>query len=84
MSNECDNYKSITCKLDLPAPSQICFCPNPNKWCMKITSDGIIFNREEYPNSKPDDFAQAVIDILEKAFTVKFERKQPPYDRIDV
>ncbi len=48
---------------------------------MKIVRDkGIIFNREENPHANADDFAQAVIEILERSFSVKFERKSPPYD----
>lgn len=52
-----------------------------NTWIMKLTNKGIFFNRERYPNSSPDDFADAVISVLEKKFTVKFERKDPPYDK---
>ena len=62
-------------------PSEIHFCSSTGIWVMKLTESGIIFNRERYSDSKPDDFAQAVIDILEKNFSVKFERKNPPYDR---
>lgn len=62
--------------------NEIIFSPQPGEWVMKITKDkGILFNRESYPDAKPDDFAQAIIDILETAFTVKFERKNPPYNR---
>jgi|GEM_PF-2778204 hypothetical protein len=63
--------------------SDIIFHSEPGIWAMKITRDGILFNREAYPISQPEDFAQAVIDILENVFTVKFERKNPPYDRKD-
>ncbi len=62
--------------------SEIEFCCDTDKWVMKICRDrGILFNREEFPYSQPDDFANAVIEILEKCFTVKFEKLEPPYDR---
>ena len=45
-----------------------------NKWVMKlIDGEGIFFNREEFSDYSPDDFAKAVIEILEKEFNVKFE-----------
>ena len=50
-------------------------------WLMKISREGIFFNREVYPEATPDDFAWAVISILEKQFKVKFEKEDPPYDR---
>lgn len=50
-------------------------------WVMKLTKEGIFFNREAYPNAKPDDFAEAVIKILENEFTVKFEKNEPPYNK---
>lgn len=58
------------------------FYADSDNWFLKINRDqGIVFNREKYPNSTPDDFAKAFMDILEKEFTVKFEKKNPPYDR---
>jgi len=61
--------------------SQIIFSSDPGTWVMKITrNEGIQFNRESYPFSKADDFAKAVIDILEKSYCVKFEKSEPPYD----
>lgn len=69
-------------KVAEPESSEIHFYSSQGEWVMKITREkGILFNRDKYPTAKPDDFAQAVIDILENAFTVKFERKNPPYDR---
>lgn len=59
----------------------ITFNADANVWFLKLTKDGIFFNKELYPNSQPDDFAQAFIDLLEKKFTIKFERTEPPYDR---
>jgi hypothetical protein len=69
-------------KMGEPTSSEIIFSPHPGEWVMKITRDkGILFNKDRYPDASPDDFAQAVIGILERAFTVKFERKNPPYDK---
>lgn len=36
-------------------------------WVMAITEQGILFNRESFPNAGPDDFAQAVMKIMEQA-----------------
>lgn len=41
-------------------------------WVMKINSKGIFFNREAFPDSSADDFSNAVIEILENCFEVKF------------
>ncbi len=65
-----------------PIKSEIIFnADTDGPWIMKLTNEGIIFNRDAYPNTTPYDFAVAVIEILEKQFTIKFERKEPPYDR---
>jgi len=72
----------ISCTLPAEAKSEIVFMPDKKEWVMKLTKEGIFFNRERYPNSKPDDFAQCVIDILEQQFTVEFKRKKPPYDKM--
>jgi len=69
----------MECKLENPEPNSIIFNAEPCKWVMKITPEGIFFNREAYPDATPDEFAQTVIEILEKNFTVKFERKKLPY-----
>jgi hypothetical protein len=37
--------------------------------------NGIKFNREAFPDFTPDDFAVAVIDILEKGYDLEFRRK---------
>lgn len=58
-----------------PEPPEMCFFPgNGNPWVMKITQEGIKFNKNDYPNSTPDDFSQAIIYILEKRFNIKFTR----------
>lgn len=41
-------------------------------WVMRLDEGKIFFNRDEWPNLEPDEFAKAVILILEKA-TVKME-----------
>jgi hypothetical protein len=59
--------------------SEIIFPAGNGQWAMKITKDkGILFNREAYPNTEPDEFARAVIDILERCFSVTFEKRTPP------
>jgi len=40
---------------------------NDENWVMAIKDGKILFNREKWPNAEPDDFAKAVISILEKA-----------------
>lgn len=84
---ECGCYLTAPATVNIKSEevkNSIVFSPQTGEWIMKLTADGILFNRETYPDAKPDDFAQAVIEILERAFTVKFERKQPPYDRVDI
>jgi len=82
--NESDNSTHDTINIDpQDMGSEIVFSAiSGKKWVMKLTKDGIFFNREAYPEAKPYDFAEAVIHILETAFTVKFEKKEPPYDRL--
>lgn len=65
----------------IPVKSEIIFKPEKDKWALKITEQGVLFNRECYPNSTPDDFAKLFIDLLEKFYTIKFYKKEPPYDR---
>lgn len=68
-------------KEDEKSEKSITFNADANEWVMKLTPMGIFFNRDRYPNAMPDDFANAVIEILEKNFLVKFEKNEPPYDR---
>lgn len=68
-------------KIDEPIESTVTFSADPDNWVMKLTREGIFFNRERYPDSSPDDFAQAVINILENSYTVKFTKEGPPYDK---
>ena len=48
---------------------------NGNTWFIKINKDGIFFNREIYPNSSPNDFANVFIKILEMNYNVRFLEK---------
>lgn len=74
------NNESI--KIWNDAPNEIIFYAH-EAWVMKITKDrGILFNKEHNQATTPDDFAKAVIDILERCYTVTFKKKNPPYDRI--
>ncbi len=59
-------------------PSQITFSPSKDSesWVMKITKEGIKFNRESYPLVEADEFAQAVIHILETCFDVSFTKRE--------
>lgn len=66
-----------TDSLDVPTSSQIIFNAEiDGSWVMKLTTRGIFFNRDKYSESNPDDFAKAVIAILEKKFDVTFNRKK--------
>ena len=47
-------------------------------WIYLVESDGIFFNRVGYPNAITNEFAQAVIEILEKKFTIKYEKETSP------
>lgn len=48
---------------------------NAKDWVVRITEKGIEFNREAFPDHKPDDFAKEFMEIIEKGFAVKFEKK---------
>lgn len=81
--NECckNDLHNLTCTItDPPQTAEIVFKPNEQDWIMKLSRDeGILFNRESYPDATRDEFANAIIEILEKCFTIKFEKKEPPY-----
>lgn len=36
-----------------------------DKWVMKIDKAGVTFNRDEYKDYSPNDFAETVMEILE-------------------
>lgn len=42
-------------------------------WLIEISKTGIKFNREAFPDSTPDDFAEAFMRILENNIPMKFE-----------
>lgn len=44
-------------------------------WIIKIDKEGIKFNREAFPDYKPDDFAEKFMHIMEQNFAVKFYKK---------
>jgi hypothetical protein len=60
---------------------EIIFKSDEKDWVMALKDGSVIFNRERWPDALPDEFARAVIGILEKEYTVKFEKKEPPYNR---
>lgn len=51
------------------------FNDEKGKWLIELSEKGFKFNREAYPNWKPDDFAMAIIELLENSFDVKFTKK---------
>lgn len=55
--------------------SSIICCPSKDVWAIRITNKGIFFNKEIFPESGPDDFANFFIRILEKQYDVKFTKK---------
>ncbi len=69
------NFENFTC----PDTINIKIHENPDidfiqkkTWIMKLTSQGIKFNREEFPNLCESEFAYEIIRILESCFTIKF------------
>jgi len=72
----------MTCNAPSNPNSEIIFNADcDGTWVMKLTTKGIFFNRDTFQNSSPDAFGLAVIQILEKSFSVKFEKIEPPYDK---
>lgn len=63
-------------KVKNPNPNyQLIFNNDKNSWVMKITQEGIIFNRESFPYVNADGFAKSVIEILESCYEVRFTEK---------
>jgi hypothetical protein len=56
-------------------PSQMTFFAYKDKWFMKMTTEGIFFNHEEYPTSQASDFARAFMELMEKNYKIKFIEK---------
>jgi len=46
-----------------------------DSWVMKITDIGIVFNRKSPIFKTSDDFAKAVINIIENEYGFKLEKK---------
>jgi hypothetical protein len=67
----------MTIKRKKEASNEISFHASQDEgdWVMKVDEQGILFNREVYSDSSPDEFAKAVIKILENEYTVRFEPK---------
>lgn len=55
--------------------SKIILSPYDGQWIIEISKNGFKFNREDYPDALPDDFAQAFVDILEKKFDVTMQKR---------
>lgn len=62
--------------------SEIIVSVDHDTWILKITKEGFVFNREKYPLSQPSDFAEAFLKILEKEYTVTFEKREKEPDAI--
>jgi len=58
----------------------ITFNVTATDWAIKITKEGIKFNREKFPDAMPDDFARVFIELLEREFIVKFEKRSVEND----
>lgn len=65
----------ITCQISKIEKPEIIVCVDSDKWIIKIGRDGFKFNRIDYPDALPDDFAKAFVDILEKQFDVTMENR---------
>lgn len=80
MSTELKEVQLSPCSLVVGDPSPkvdcIAFCPcRERDWAIKITSDGIIFNHEAWPEFSAYDFSRAFIRCLEDTFGVTFSEK---------
>ena len=56
--------------------SQFIFNTDNGKWLIKISKDGIFFNKEEFSQTTPDEFAKCFIDILEANYDTTFEKRK--------
>ena len=45
------------------------------RWIMTICESGIIFNRKDFPEWKPDDFAENVINLMSSSWDVEFKKR---------
>jgi len=49
-------------------------------WVLKIADEGIVFNRDLFPRSTPDLFAECFVNILEKNYEVSFTKMEKAKD----
>lgn len=74
--NEHRSVETVNLNLNNPPPKFTFNSGGPNNtWLIEITAEGIKFNREFFPDTNPDEFAKAFIEILEKNFEVSFTKK---------
>jgi hypothetical protein len=74
-------YYPETIKIN-PTPVCLKICLN-NTWIVEFSEkDGIKFNREDFPDWKPDDFANEFIQIFEKRFNIKFIKYESDQEKI--
>ena len=64
---------AVTAKAPAEATNEICMS-NGIDWAVKISAEGIKFNRERWPHYTPQDFATEFMDILEQCTNVNFNR----------
>lgn len=71
-----ENYKSLSIRDDceIKQPSKIT-CHTGTTWFLEMSDRGIKFNHEDFPESKPDDFARAFMELMEKEYAIKFIKK---------
>ena len=55
-----------------------------DKWMMKIHDGKISFNRKDYPDLCADDFAFAVLLILEQAQVMSFDKSKWKSETISI
>lgn len=51
----------------------ILFCVS-GEWAIKISPEGIAFNRGAFPHWQPDDFAEQFMELLEGSYNVEFAK----------
>jgi hypothetical protein len=54
---------------------QAMYFKNAKDWVFRLSEKGIEFNREAFPDHKPEDFAREFMEIIENSYNVKFEKK---------
>ena len=81
-SQLCDiNGVPIPLKISDPVGNSISFHTSNGEWVMAIKDSKILFNRDRWPEASPDDFAKAVITILEISIVdMTSLKKQVPFE----